>query len=115
MAAFLRTLATTTATAAVSALPFPISNPLQTSSQSRSSSSLNFKPPHLSSSFLHSPLLNNLPRPLFATTMDAPVSYQDVADLPELMVSFTLSIQLQVASILGFFVVINVEIFMCFL
>ncbi|CAM8876263.1 unnamed protein product [Rhodiola kirilowii] len=107
MAAFLRTLATTTTVAAISALPFPVSSsnsppsrspsPSQSQSSSSSSSSLNFKPFDssfiASSPFARSVVVKSFTRPLSAATMNAPASHQspasqDAASLPELMTEF---------------------------
>ncbi|CAM8880563.1 unnamed protein product [Rhodiola kirilowii] len=104
MAAFLRTLVTTTTVAAISALPFPVSSsnspPSRSQSQSQSSSSsssLNFKPFDSSfiaaSPFARSVVVKSFTRPLSAATMNAPASNQsptsqDAASLPELMTEF---------------------------
>ncbi|CAM8885146.1 unnamed protein product [Rhodiola kirilowii] len=85
MAAFLRTLVTTTTVAAISALPFPVSSsnspPSRSQSQSQSSSSsssLNFKPFDSSfiaaSPFARSVVVKSFTRPLSAATMNAPAS-----------------------------------------
>ncbi|KAL9663596.1 hypothetical protein QQ045_018985 [Rhodiola kirilowii] len=105
MAAFLRTLATTTTVAAISDLPFPVSSsnsppsrsPSPSQSSSSSSSSLNFKPFDssfiASSPFARSVVVKSFTRPLSAATMNAPASHQspasqDAASLPELMTEF---------------------------
>ncbi|CAM8885145.1 unnamed protein product [Rhodiola kirilowii] len=100
MAAFLRTLVTTTTVAAISALPFPVSSsnspPSRSQSQSQSSSSsssLNFKPFDSSfiaaSPFARSVVVKSFTRPLSAATMNAPASINlQLLSLPELMTEF---------------------------